>query len=91
VGFLRLALVKTGDRITVDVAARSIKLEVDDAELARRRALWKAPEPRYERGYGWMFSRHIEQADKGCDFDFLKTDFGAPVGRWRLRAVNRLF
>jgi dihydroxyacid dehydratase/phosphogluconate dehydratase len=80
VGFLRLALVKTGDRITVDVAARSIKLEVDDAELARRRALWKAPEPRYERGYGWMFSRHIEQADKGCDFDFLKTDFGAPVG-----------
>jgi dihydroxy-acid dehydratase len=75
-----LALVKTGDLIAVDVDARSITLKIDDAELKRRRALWKTPEPRYERGYGWMFSRHIEQADKGCDFDFLKTDFGAPVG-----------
>ena len=39
-----------------------------------------APEPRYERGYGWMFTRHIRQADEGCDFDFLETEFGAPVG-----------
>ena len=37
------------------------------------------PPPRYERGYGWMFSRHILQADQGCDFDFLETEFGAPV------------
>jgi dihydroxy-acid dehydratase len=44
---------------------------VDDAELARRRAEWTPPEPRYVRGYGAMFSRHIMQADKGCDFDFL--------------------
>ena len=40
---------------------------------------WTPPEPRYERGYGYMFTKHIEQADKGCDFDFLRTEFGAPV------------
>ncbi len=74
-----LALVKTGDLITVDVAARSIHMEVSDQELAQRRAAWVAPARRYERGYGWMFSRHILQADQGCDFDFLETSFGAPV------------
>jgi dihydroxyacid dehydratase/phosphogluconate dehydratase len=41
---------------------------------------WRQPEPRYERGYGWMFSRHIKQANEGCDFDFLETSFGRPVG-----------
>jgi dihydroxy-acid dehydratase len=75
-----LALVQTGDTITVDVPARRIHLNVSDAELARRRAAWPAPKPRYERGYGWMFGRHILQADQGCDFDFLETSFGAPVG-----------
>jgi len=74
-----LALVKTGDWITVDVPARSIKLEVSDAELAQRRAALKPPTPRYERGYGWMFARHIKQAHDGCDFDFLETGFGKPV------------
>ncbi|MFI4932410.1 MAG: L-arabinonate dehydratase [Burkholderiales bacterium] len=74
-----LALVKTGDRITVDVPARRIHLEVSDDELARRKASWKPPAPRFERGYGWMFSRHILQANEGCDFDFLETSFGAPV------------
>lgn len=74
-----LALVKTGDLISLDVPARSIRLEVDDAELALRKAAWKSPEPRYERGYGWMFSRHIRQAHEGCDFDFLETEFGRPV------------
>ena len=74
-----LALVQTGDLISVDVAARSINLDISATELARRKALWKAPQPRYERGYGWMFSRHILQADQGCDFDFLETGFGAPV------------
>jgi dihydroxyacid dehydratase/phosphogluconate dehydratase len=63
----------------VDVAARSIHLEVSDEELARRRTTWKPEPKRYERGYGWMFSRHILQADQGCDFDFLETSFGAPV------------
>jgi dihydroxy-acid dehydratase len=75
-----LALVRTGDLITVDVAERRIHLEVSDAELAARRAAWVAPPPRFERGYGWMFSRHILQADDGCDFDYLETSFGAPVG-----------
>lgn len=74
-----LALVRTGDLITVDVAARSIHMHVSDQELAIRRADWVAPARRYARGYGWMFSRHILQADQGCDFDFLETSFGAPV------------
>ena len=74
-----LALVRNGDRITLDVAARTIDLDVPEAELAKRRAAWKAPAPRYERGYGWMFNRHIRQANEGCDFDFLETGFGAPV------------
>lgn len=74
-----LALVKTGDIIRLDIPARTITMEVPEAELEARRAALKAPEPRYERGYGYMFSRHIKQADEGCDFDFLETGFGAPV------------
>jgi dihydroxy-acid dehydratase len=74
-----LCLVRNGDIISIDVDKRSISLDVPEAELARRRAEWKQPEPRYERGYGWMFSQHIKQADQGCDFDFLETAFGAPV------------
>jgi len=74
-----LAMVQTGDRISVDVPARRIHLEVGDEELARRRAAWTPPPPRYERGYGWIFCRHILQADQGCDFDFLETAFGAVV------------
>lgn len=74
-----LALVRSGDLIRVDVAARSIDLCVDEAELERRRGALRLPEPRFERGYGWMFSRHIGQAHEGCDFDFLQTSFGAPV------------
>jgi dihydroxy-acid dehydratase len=75
-----LALVRTGDMISVDVPARRIHLDVSDSELAKRRAAWTPPAPRFERGYGWMFSRHIGQADDGCDFDYLMTDFGAPAG-----------
>ena len=74
-----LGLVRTGDIVTVDVPGRRIAMEVSDEELARRRAALPKPAPRYERGYGWMFSQHIGQADQGCDFDFLRTDFGAPV------------
>ena len=74
-----LALVQTGDLITVDVPNRTIHMEVSDEELARRRAAWTPPPKRYERGYGHMFSQHILQAHEGCDFDYLETSFGAPV------------
>ncbi|MBY6048926.1 L-arabinonate dehydratase [Vannielia litorea] len=74
-----LALLKTGDMVVLDIKARKLEMEVSDEELAERRKAWQAPPPRYERGYGAMFSQHIEQADKGCDFDYLRTDFGAPV------------
>jgi dihydroxy-acid dehydratase len=67
-----LALVRTGDLIELDVPNRRLELKVDAAELARRRAAWKKPEPRYERGYGALYQRHITQADEGCDFDFLE-------------------
>jgi dihydroxyacid dehydratase/phosphogluconate dehydratase len=72
-----LAFVQTGDPVEVDVAARRIHLAIADEEMDRRRAAWKAPPPRYERGYGAMFSAHIGQADEGCDFDFLGA--GEPV------------
>jgi len=71
-----LALVRTGDMIRVDVSNRTIDMAVDQAELDRRRSEWKAPEPKATRGYNWMFARHIQQADKGCDFDYLETGFG---------------
>jgi dihydroxy-acid dehydratase len=74
-----LALLKTGDIIEMDVDARTINMQVSEEELAQRRAEWKAPEERFGRGYGWMFTKHIQQASEGCDFDFLKTDFGRPV------------
>ena len=53
---------------------------VSDEELERRRAGWQPPEKRFERGYGYIFSRHVTQADKGCDFDFLETGFGRSAG-----------
>ena len=74
-----LALLRTGDIVRIDVDARTIDMDVPEAELARRRAAWRAPEPRFGRGYGWMFTEHIQQANEGCDFDFLRTEFGAPV------------
>ncbi len=74
-----LALLRTGDVVSLDVAARSIRMEVSDEELARRRAAWTKPEARFERGYGWIYTSHIQQANEGCDFDFLRTEFGAPV------------
>ncbi|WP_415936511.1 L-arabinonate dehydratase [Streptomyces sp. 039-1] len=66
-----LALVRTGDPITLDVAARSLRLDVDDTELERRRAEWTPPPVRYERGYGALYTEQITQADTGCDFAFL--------------------
>ncbi|HVB47104.1 MAG TPA: L-arabinonate dehydratase [Burkholderiales bacterium] len=67
-----LALVRNGDPIELDVGRRVLELKIGEAELARRRTAWKQPPPKYERGYGAIFSRHIRQADEGCDFDFLE-------------------
>jgi dihydroxy-acid dehydratase len=69
-----LALVQTGDRIRLDVPKRSIELLVDGAELARRAALVSAPSAHEgsDRGYSWLFQKHVTQADEGCDFDFLR-------------------
>ena len=75
-----LALLKTGDIVKIDIPNRTIDMLVDEDELARRRAAWTPPAPKFARGYGWMFAQHIRQADEGCDFDYLETQFGAPVG-----------
>ncbi|MEO9786771.1 MAG: L-arabinonate dehydratase [Aurantimonas coralicida] len=74
-----LALLKTGDIVRLDLPNRRLDMLVDEAELEARRAAWTPPEPRYGRGYGWMFSRHVTQADKGCDFDYLERGFGPAV------------
>jgi dihydroxy-acid dehydratase len=67
-----LALVRTGDEIEVDVAARRLHLCVSDEELARRRAAWQAPALTPERGYVRLYRQHVTQAHEGCDFDFLQ-------------------
>jgi dihydroxy-acid dehydratase len=67
-----LALVKTGDIVKLDVAGRRLDLDVSEDELARRKAAWKAPQAKYLRGYGAIFSQHVTQANEGCDFRFLE-------------------
>ena len=75
-----LALVKDGDRIRLDVANRRLELLVPDAELEARRKKWKAPKSRAgdERGYRKLFLDTVQQADRGCDFEFLAP---APTAR----------
>ncbi|MDI6838802.1 MAG: dihydroxy-acid dehydratase, partial [Rhizobiaceae bacterium] len=75
-----LALLETGDIVRLDLPNRRLDMLVDEAELAARKAAWKAPERRFERGWGYMFSQHVTQADQGCDFDFLQSDFGRKAG-----------
>ena len=67
-----LAFVQDGDIIELDVANRSLVLKVSDAELESRRANWVPPKPHYTRGFGTLYLKHVTQADKGCDFDFLE-------------------
>ncbi len=73
-----LALVRTGDLISLDVEARTLTLRVDDAELARRRAQWTAPPRPVTRGYTHLYQSHVQQAHDGCDFDFLQGDARSP-------------
>src|SRR5205823_2523336 len=76
-----LALVKNGDLIELDVAARRLQLDVSDDELGRRRAAWKAPQPVFNRGYYRLYHEHVLQADQGADLDFLAGKSGAPMPR----------
>ena len=66
-----LAWVQTGDEIEIDIPGRSIHWHCDADEIQRRRAAWKPPAAKFDRGYGHLFAKHITQADQGCDFDFL--------------------
>ncbi|MFS4438180.1 L-arabinonate dehydratase [Paracoccaceae bacterium GXU_MW_L88] len=75
-----LALLKTGDIVRLDLENRRLDMLVDEGEIERRRAAWVQPEPRFARGWGYMFSKHVGQADTGCDFDYLERDFGANPG-----------
>jgi len=67
-----LALVHDGDTIEIDIPARGLTLHVSDDELARRRASWRTPPPRFMRGFGAIFAQHTRQANEGCDFDVLE-------------------
>jgi dihydroxy-acid dehydratase len=67
-----LALVRDGDPIRLDVAARTLDLLVDEAELAARRAVWTPPVRPDERGFRLLHCEHVLQANHGCDFDFLR-------------------
>jgi dihydroxy-acid dehydratase len=67
-----LALVKSGDLVELDVEKRVLNLKVSDDEMKKRKAAWKPPQKKYERGYGAIFAQHVKQADEGCDFDFLE-------------------
>ncbi len=72
-----LALAESGDQITLDVPSRSLELKVSEAELARRRAAWQAPPPHMDRGYVSLYTSHVQQANLGADFDFLRGGSGA--------------
>jgi L-arabonate dehydrase len=76
-----LALVRTGDQITLDVPARTLTLEVSAAELAARRAAWTPPAEAPASGYAWLYTQHVMQADAGADFDFLRGSRGHAVPR----------
>src|SRR5690606_24912739 len=66
-----LALIEDGDLITLDVESGRIDVALSDAEVEARLERWQKPLPHYVRGFGVMHERHVTQADKGCDFDFL--------------------
>jgi dihydroxy-acid dehydratase len=75
-----LALVRTGDMIEVDAHAGALDMDVHNGAFAARSEAWVPPAPKFGRGYGWAYARHVMQADRGCDFDFLETGFGDATG-----------
>ena len=76
-----LAVVRTGDMIEIDVAARRLHLDIPDAELAARLAAWQPSHEQPASGYAWLHQAHVQGADTGADLDFLKGCRGAPVGK----------
>ena len=76
-----IALVRDGDLISLDVEARSLTLQVDEAELAARRAAWQPTHPTATRGYVQLYQRHVQQAHLGADMDFLRGGSGSEVLR----------
>ncbi|MEO7008810.1 MAG: L-arabinonate dehydratase [Caldimonas sp.] len=84
-----LALVQNGDLIALDVPARKLELVISDTEMSRRRAAWQPPAPKFERGYGALYLKHVSQADKGCDFDFLEPVGAAPIVDDRAAGAER--
>jgi dihydroxy-acid dehydratase len=76
-----LALVETGDWITLDVPSRGLTLEVSDEELDRRRAAWTPPPAHAARGWTYLYGEHVQQASTGADLDFLVGASGHEVPR----------
>jgi dihydroxy-acid dehydratase len=76
-----LALVRSGDMITLDVPARTLSVDIPDDEMALRRAAWTPPPRPATRGWTWLYTEHVQQADTGCDLDFLIGRSGSAVGR----------
>lgn len=75
------AVVKSGDIISLDVPNRSLKLEVSDEELQKRKRNWKPIHKKYDRGYVSLYQEHVEQAHLGADMDYLKGGSGSQVSR----------
>ena len=71
-----LSLLETGDIVDIDVNLRSINMLVNDKTLLERKKKVKKNKPKAGRGWLWMYSNHVQQANDGCDFDFLEADFG---------------
>ena len=76
-----LALVESGDVITLDVHKGVLILDVDEATLDKRRAAWKPVHPISTRGYVKLYQETVQQANVGADLDFLSGGSGAPVPR----------
>jgi len=75
------AVVKTGDVISLDVAKRSLILEVSEEELSKRKKSWKPIHKKYDRGYVMLYQQHVQQANEGADMDFLRGSSGSEVSR----------
>lgn len=75
------ALVRTGDMVHVDVAARTLAVDLDEEEMAARHAQWTPPAPASRRGWTSLYVQHVQQADQGVDLDFLVGASGDAPGR----------